>query len=240
MVSQIGQQNAKGKGKGKKGDYSKEIANKKNMELTCHKCGEKGHLRKDCPYKSNKEKDKEKGKEKESSSFACIACASEFVHIELVEQKLHSSHPMGLGVLMTRDWIMDSGATQHMTLVKKGTQNLYVVDGKIHIGDKSLVQIQGISDLDLIPNGFGGTYTCEEFYAPSLHYDLLLVCELGKVGLQIEFDEDHYIFWETVKIAIGSEDNGIYKLANVSMVASIHTFQASYSIFGMHNLAILI
>ena len=65
-----------------------------------------------------------------------------------------------------------------MTCMKKGIQNLCVVDGKILIGDNSPIQIQGIGDLNLTPNGFGGTYTYEVLYVLDLHYDLLLVREL--------------------------------------------------------------
>ena len=48
LISQTSQENAKGKGKGKKGESPKKV-DKKNKEQTCHKCGEIGHLRKHCP-----------------------------------------------------------------------------------------------------------------------------------------------------------------------------------------------
>ena len=81
------QQNARGNGKGKKGEPSKE-GDKKNKEKTCHKCGETSHLRKDFLQKFDKEKDKDKDKEKDKEEFcgfAHITCANAFVHIELVE-----------------------------------------------------------------------------------------------------------------------------------------------------------
>ena len=172
LVGQSNQQNAEGKGKGKKGESFKE-AYKQNKECTCHKCGETSHIHKDCLQKSDKDKkkdkDKEKGKEKKFGGSAHVAHASAFVHIALIEQKVSSSHPMGLAVFMNQDWIMDSEATQNMTPMKKGIHNLCVMDGKILMEDNSSLQIQGIGDLDLVPNGSCEAYTCEVLYVLGLH-----------------------------------------------------------------------
>ena len=99
-----------------------------------------------------------------------------------------------------------------MNLMKKGIQNLCVADGKILIGDNSSIQIQEMGYLYLIPNGSSGTYTCEVLYVPNLHYNLLSICELHKLGLWIEFVENQCTIWETATnqvIVTWSEDNGI-------------------------------
>ena len=99
-----------------------------------------------------------------------------------------------------------------MILTKKGIWNVCVVDGKILIGNSSSIQIQGIGELDLIPNDFDRTYTCEVLYVVGLLCNLLLVHEFCKNGLWIEFDEYECTFWEIVSnevVPIGSKDNGI-------------------------------
>ena len=49
---------AKSKKKGKKNVASSSKSSSQSLECTCHKCGEKGHIQKDCPSKSSDEKPK--------------------------------------------------------------------------------------------------------------------------------------------------------------------------------------
>lgn len=63
--------------------------------------------------------------------------------------------------------------------------------GKVVIGDKSIVLIYSLSDLSLILDGKGSTFNFEFFYIPDIGFHFLLVTELCKLILQVEFDEDN-------------------------------------------------
>ena len=61
------------------------------------------------------------------------------------------------------------------------------------LGDDTALSVLGIGNLGIIPNGSGGSYTLSLLHAPSLHYNLLLVQELCKLGLSLEFGNDKFL-----------------------------------------------
>ena len=110
---------------------------------------------------------------------------------------------------------MDSGASKHMTPLKDGLENLHASKGKVLIGDKTSILVHGIGNLQVIPNGKGGMFTSKVLYVPDLGYHLLSVKELCKLGLLIEFSEDHVWIRDLQSrtlVSEGYEEHGVYKL----------------------------
>ena len=77
---------AKSKKKGKKNVASSSKTSSQSLECTCHKCGEKCHIQKDCPSKSSDEKPKMESTSTPSST-AILAWAPAHVHIIVLDRE---------------------------------------------------------------------------------------------------------------------------------------------------------
>lgn len=176
-----------------------------NKERTCHKCGAKGHIRKDCPKQNSKSS---------ADETATPARASAFVHIH--EECGVSSHETLLAASSSREWILDSGATRHMTPIKEGLLNFQPMQGKIYLGDDTSLPIRGVGSLPLASVDSGGTHNIEVLYVPKLHYHLLSVFELCKAGFSVEFDDNRLTVKHKDSKAVsleGAPHNGIYRVS---------------------------
>ena len=61
------------------------------------------------------------------------------------------------------------------------------------LGDNTFLPILGTGNLCFLPNGYGGSYTLSVLHVPSLHYNLLSVHKLCKLGLSLEFVDDQFL-----------------------------------------------
>ena len=104
-----------------------------------------------------------------AENTAIPARTSAFVH--LIASNESSSSETLLAASSHQEWIVDSGATRHMTPVKKGLDTYSPIIGKIYLGDDSSLPILGVGNLDVIPNGSGGSHTSAVLHVPGLHYN---------------------------------------------------------------------
>ncbi|MCO5594455.1 hypothetical protein L7F22_048485 [Adiantum nelumboides] len=215
-----GQTNSKPKGKGKETPSQSAKAPEKGKkpsskkEKTCFECGKSRHFRKDCPDKTEAKEDSDK--------IAVVAQSGAFVHLEVVEEG-SSSQELACASGPICEWIVDSGASRHMTPSKDGLQHLRSMQGKIFIGDNSTIPIQDIGSLPLIPDGKGGSHSSEVLYAPHLGYHLLSVSKLCQLGLTVEFDEHSFTVCDKQSrkaICEGFEQNGIYRLKDIKALSA--------------------
>ena len=183
---------AKSKKKGKKNATSSSKSSSQSLERTCHKCGEKGHIQKDCPSKSLDEKPKTESTSTPSST-AILARAPTFVHIIALDRKEISSSETLQMASSLQEWIIDSGATCNMSPVKDGLTDYLPQCGEVLLGDNTSLWILGTGNLHFLPNDYGGSYTLSVLHVPSLHYNLLSLHELSKLGLSLEFVDDQFL-----------------------------------------------
>ena len=62
-----------------------------------------------------------------------------------------------------------------MSPVKSGLAYYSLQSGEVLLGDDTSLPILGVGNLDIIPNGSGGSYTCSVLHVPGLRYNLLSV-----------------------------------------------------------------
>ena len=99
-----------------------------------------------------------------------------FVHIEVIPDRTPSLSAKVETVLTTRDtreWLLDSGASKHMTPSKHLMTDLKSHKGGVIIGDNSVIPIHSEGSLEIIPDGKGGYLSSRVFYVPDLGYHLM-------------------------------------------------------------------
>ena len=80
--------------------------------------------------------------------------------------------------------------------------------------EDTAVLILGVDNLCIIPNGSCKSYTLSVLHVPSLCYNLLLVQELSKLGLSLEFANDKFLVWDKHKKVLleGVMSIGLYRI----------------------------
>src|ERR1700735_1336282 len=121
----------KGSGKGKKRDHS---------QLTCHYCNKKGHIKPDC---RKRKKDEEEAAKKASGSGTKAANAHIKVPTPPVPssdsiQEVHEDEENSIGVALyaaeRERWMMDSGATHHISPHKSAFKDYTPCKGTVRLG----------------------------------------------------------------------------------------------------------
>jgi hypothetical protein len=125
------------KGKGKKRDHS---------NLTCHYCGKKGHIQPDCQKKKKDDADKKK-KEEGGSSSNKVANSHVLVPSSASIVEVNVNVGIALYAAQRVRWMMDSGATHHITPHRSDFKDYTPCKGGVHLGDKSTIDQVGVGSV---------------------------------------------------------------------------------------------
>jgi hypothetical protein len=198
--------------------------------IRCLFCRELGHFSRDCPLikeiKKNKggkrhqahtvedhEPPKKVSKQDESSD----------------EDYLFISYLTGTVTHGSDNWLVDSGASKHMTGYEDSLSNLVhkYSPHKVKLGDDYQYPVKGVGEssynLDL-----GKLMKMKEvFYVPGLKKNLLSILALDKEGFRVAFVDGKVLMWPIGKtfddaVVIGVEDGGLYKLKGQSDSSMVH------------------
>ena len=130
------------KGKGKKWDHS---------GLTCHYCNKVGHIKPDC---CKRKKDEVEEKKKEGSALGTKAANS---HVKVdspstewgasIEEVDNDDVGVALYAAERACWMMDSGATHHITPHISDFKDYTPCHGTVHLGDKSTISQVGVGSV---------------------------------------------------------------------------------------------
>jgi hypothetical protein len=153
-------------------------------DLTCHYCGYKGHIQPDC-WKKKRDTFRESSSiEASKSNSAHSAIETVFLGVEE-----HSSHLVGATTSTIDDWLVDSGATVHMTNDKSILNNVKPSSSKISIGDASTLEASCMGDVFL--NIFSNDEPAilqDVLHVPRITANLLSVYRITKQGYGVYFD----------------------------------------------------
>ena len=159
----------------------------KSFSGLCHYCQERGHFARDCP-KKNPKNDGSNYKNKKSANI--VEHEKQDVEEEVINQEAlftsnNNSNP---------GWIIDSGATQHMTYEWSWLVNYveFKRPCKVNLGDDRTILAFGKGTYNLVADlGNGSTQNIalkEVLYLPDLKKNLLSVQAMTKLNASIQFD----------------------------------------------------
>ena len=207
----------KGKGKAKSG--------KKNQKKkgTCTYCLKDSHTKdvcykkkRDIAAKDGTEKPKEKAKEEKTELAACVA-------------QVDGNSPPPLCLFMAcnqmdkatiRDWIIDSGASAHMSCQRKWftMYRQLIPPQSITVGNGTSIPAVGIGciriNLKLDGGHIATTIIRDVYYVPDLDGNLLSVSYLAEFNLEVTFGRDSCrILDGNQVVGKGYKQNSLYLLA---------------------------
>ena len=223
LASQKGKN--KNQGKKKNQEKKKEDSSSSSKDETCSYCKKTGHPESKC-YKKKRDEAKKKKETASSSSTAIVAStAREGMYVSV---EGHSAYVTS----ESRTWLLDSGATSHMTNRRDWFSSFSDRTGEITIGDGSTVPIRGSGTISIFRTSLDMRYFSNVLYVPDLGFNLLSVSSLTKQGASVEFLADRVTirdYASGTSLASGQQDGGLYKfMALVSQTADDALWHARF------------
>jgi hypothetical protein len=131
-------------------------------------------------------------------------------------------------------WLIDSGASKHMT-GKKNTLSCISekkFSQKVTLGDDYQYPIKGIGESNYKLDSENSITMKDVLYVPGLKKNLFSISALDKKGYRVAFIDGEVLMWakgETLNeaIVIGTEENGLYKLKGHPKTAMTHAIENS-------------
>ena len=152
--------------------------NKNASDIVCNYCKIKGHKWRDCR--------KKKSDDKRKKSFAQKKKPTEQAHMPS-----HNSPPNVNDNPASSQWVIDSGATKHMTACKSWITNYTQFDmpHEIYVGNGDSIKAYGQGDVKFTNAGERDRLV-EVLYSPELKMNLFSVKQSTKQGFNVTFIED--------------------------------------------------
>ena len=223
-----------------------EVKPDKPFRGTCHFCQERGHFARDCPKRSAKYNPQHgTGKDKRSAHRA----EGEEEDEAIDQEALITSDVGNKG-----GWIIDSGATQHMTFEKNRLSNYveFKQPCTVNLGDNHTILAYGKGSYSLVADLDGHTQNIglqEVLYLPDLEKNLLSVHAMAKFGASVEFaGKQCRIMRNSKLLAIGEMCGKLYILKVVPeehvhvarKEADMYLWHCRFGHLGMDNISKLI
>ena len=217
----------KGSGKKKK-DYS---------NLTCHYCKKKGHIQLECNKK--KKDDAEKKKKEEASAEGGTKAANAHVLIPStasIEEVNDDELSVALYTAVRSRWMMDSGATHHMSPTRSDFADYTPCHGTVRLGDKSTVDQVGVGSVAFKSSQGTQITLTNVLHIPDLQTRFLSTRALVQKGATVTFDRGSFTIAMNERcIGTGYLEHNLYWL-DVSMAAlHAHTRSATIPLHIWHQ-----
>ena len=203
--------NRRGKqGRGPSGPVNHETKYDKPFRGICHNCKERGHFARDCPKKVSKDTSQHGN----VRSKASANCAEDNDPVPFIyEEALITSDQVN-----NSGWIIDSGATQHMTFDKDSLSD-YVEFKQpciVNLGDNGKIFACGKGTYRLVADLEDGTQHIalhDVLYLPDLDKNLLSVRAMTKLGASVDFEGNMCRISRNSKLlAVGEMQGKLYIL----------------------------
>ncbi|GAQ93544.1 hypothetical protein KFL_016370010 [Klebsormidium nitens] len=159
--------------------------------MACHKCGKLGHFERECRSGSREP-------EKPKSGKMCYICGSPDHFKRECPKKGETGGRQGVAFVAgegaeTGRWIVDTGASQHMTGVKSSFSTLEMLQPgtrAIKFGNKGFLEVAGVGTVELrceTPEGEQVILLRKVAYVPGVAENLFSVKKATAVGAEVVF-----------------------------------------------------
>jgi transposase InsO family protein len=228
VVSRLMHEVSKRKEKGAQSGEAALVAaqNKARMQTgarLCFTCGKPGHIARHCFLNKKKEKESaniasNKDNEEDYAFVSAIVATNDEEHAFAIND--------GDNNTMAK-WIIDSGATKHMTPHRAAFQTYEVISPprNVHLGDDSIVHAVGVGTIveEVMVMGVKHKINIKEvLHIPKFKRNLISVVKLALNGLKVEFDDDACLV----------------RAANRKVIARLPRVGSLYEMpFSMHDMA---
>jgi hypothetical protein len=233
----------KSKGKGKKPTGKLSHLNPHLSKVNCYNCGKLGHYAREC--RNPPAQQKRKGRfQKRFQKFQASVVNEEAKPQEepqrrqtraaTREQELQKEHYLvsALSGTITKSqeiWLIDSGASKHMTGFKQNLANYQDRNykAKVELGDDGTYEIKGFGSTSFQFHSGTIFHIDEILYVPGLKKNLISVPVLESKGYTVIFSKGKALLCSPNKdlntaITIGTRECGLYKLSGQVIQALAH------------------
>jgi hypothetical protein len=203
---------------GKKKDHS---------GLTCHYYQKKGHIKPNCHKKKKDEADKKK---KEDGSSAGRKAANSHALVESsasITEVTDNEITASLYATQSDRWMLDSGATHHITPHRSDFKDYTSAKGTVRLGDKSGQEQIGVGSV-IIKSPQGCTITLSNvLHVSGVQTRFISIGALTGKGAKVNFVKDGFeIVLNRKAIAIGYLEGCLYWLNTSNVSLNLHTKSA--------------
>lgn len=129
-------------------------------------------------------------------------------------------------------WLIDSGASMHLSKIRKWFANFKPMTGKsVVLGDGRVIPVLGHGDIHVNITLFGRTSPCifnNVLYVPDIAANLLSVSKMTEAGLNLSFNGQHCYIRSTSGDVIAraeKQDNCLYRVSVQPRAQSIESRQ---------------
>jgi hypothetical protein len=209
----------KGTGKGKKKDHS---------NLTCHYCQKKGHIQPDCHKKKKDDADKKKKEESGSSGGNKAANSHILVPTSASIEEVNDNVGVALYTAERVRWMMDSGATHHITPHRSDFKDYTLCKGSVRLGDKSTIDQVGVSSV-VFTTSLGTPITLSNvLHIPQVKTRFMSTRALAQKGAEVSFTQSSFkIVVNQCRVAEGYLEDNLYWLDASSIGLNAHVKSAA-------------
>jgi hypothetical protein len=163
-------------------------------DLTCHYCNKKGHIKPECRKKKRDEVQKKKKEEAASSSSDTKAANSHILvpTTASIMEVEDNEITVSLYTAAKQRWMLDSGATHHITPHRSDFTDYTPIKGTIRLGDKSTTDQIGMGRV-IIQSPQGQKISLSNvLHIPSVHTRFLSTGVITDKEAKISYDKDGF------------------------------------------------
>ncbi|KAI4379947.1 hypothetical protein MLD38_006183 [Melastoma candidum] len=194
------------------GRKGKSRSKSKSKGPRCYHCKEPGHFRRDWPQRKT-------GKESKESNGKAIA--------SVVRESSDEGEYEGSDVLtvatssLTDTWIMDSGASYHMTFNKDWFNSFKKWNNFVRLGDDKAIPVLGSGSVQ-IKMYYGTVRIIEAWYVPDLQKNLISLATLDNQGYKFTGGDGQLkVSKGAITVMKGKRQHGIYVLMGNTVTGTV-------------------